>query len=167
MYGKEYCSLHANPLAWSLGQVKLDSDKWKLWKNLLEWIDFFSKFGFRESTWKNIKPNLRQRLNYWNTDVFSLLDILAFNNWWRWKQQVSSGFCLYCNGKCEVSFDKINVSYMYIIWRKTKWRFGFNLVSTRTRSEFNYKMYYFKWPFLIAPLVFSYIYLLTAVDDII
>jgi hypothetical protein len=29
-------SLHANPLAWSLGQVKLDSDKWKLWKNLLE-----------------------------------------------------------------------------------------------------------------------------------
>ena len=29
-------SLHANPLAWHLGQVKLDSDKWKLWKNLFE-----------------------------------------------------------------------------------------------------------------------------------
>ena len=29
-------SLHANPLARSPGQVKLDSDKWQLWKNLLE-----------------------------------------------------------------------------------------------------------------------------------
>ena len=29
-------SLRANPLAWSLGQVKLDLDKWKLWKNLFE-----------------------------------------------------------------------------------------------------------------------------------
>jgi hypothetical protein len=28
-------SLHANQLAKSLGRVKLDSDKWKLWKNLL------------------------------------------------------------------------------------------------------------------------------------
>jgi len=28
------CSLRANPLAWSPGQVKLDSDKWKLLKNL-------------------------------------------------------------------------------------------------------------------------------------
>ena len=28
-----YCSLRANPLARSPGQVKLDSDKWKLWKN--------------------------------------------------------------------------------------------------------------------------------------
>jgi len=26
--------VHANPLAWSLEQVKLDSDKWKLCKNL-------------------------------------------------------------------------------------------------------------------------------------
>jgi hypothetical protein len=31
-----YCSLHANPLARSLEQVKLDLDKWKLWKNLFE-----------------------------------------------------------------------------------------------------------------------------------
>ena len=29
-------SLHANPLARSPGQVKLDSDKWKLWENLFE-----------------------------------------------------------------------------------------------------------------------------------
>jgi hypothetical protein len=29
-------SLRANPLARSLGQGKLDSDKWKLWKNLLQ-----------------------------------------------------------------------------------------------------------------------------------
>jgi hypothetical protein len=28
-------SLCAYPLAWSPGQVKLDSDKWKLWKNYL------------------------------------------------------------------------------------------------------------------------------------
>jgi len=27
-------SLRTNPLARNLGQVKLDSDKWKLWKNL-------------------------------------------------------------------------------------------------------------------------------------
>lgn len=30
-------SLHANPLAWSPGQVKLDSDKRKSWKNLFEY----------------------------------------------------------------------------------------------------------------------------------
>jgi len=30
------CSLRANPLARSQGQVKLNSDKWKLWKNLFE-----------------------------------------------------------------------------------------------------------------------------------
>jgi hypothetical protein len=29
-------SLRANPLARSPGQVKLDPDKWKLWKNLFE-----------------------------------------------------------------------------------------------------------------------------------
>jgi hypothetical protein len=29
-------SLRANPLAPSLGQVKLVSDKWELWKNLFE-----------------------------------------------------------------------------------------------------------------------------------
>jgi len=32
---KYICSLHANPLVRNQGQVKLDSDKWKLWKNLL------------------------------------------------------------------------------------------------------------------------------------
>ena len=34
-------SLHANPNARSPGQVKLDSDKWKLWQNLFEWIEVF------------------------------------------------------------------------------------------------------------------------------
>jgi len=29
-------SLHANTLARRPGQVKLDSNKWKLWKNLFE-----------------------------------------------------------------------------------------------------------------------------------
>jgi len=29
-------NLRANPLTQSLGQVKLDSDKWKLWKNFFE-----------------------------------------------------------------------------------------------------------------------------------
>ena len=48
-------SLLANPLAQSPEQVKLDSDKWKLWKNLFEWIEFFSKFGFRSSRWLKIK----------------------------------------------------------------------------------------------------------------
>ena len=52
-------SLCVNPLAQSLGQVKLDSDKWKLWKNLFEKIENFSKFGFRANRW--IK--LRQRLS--------------------------------------------------------------------------------------------------------
>jgi hypothetical protein len=33
---KLFNSLCTNPLAWSLWQVKLDSDKWKLWKNLFE-----------------------------------------------------------------------------------------------------------------------------------
>jgi hypothetical protein len=32
----KYSSLHTNSLARSPGQVKLDSDKWKLWKNLFE-----------------------------------------------------------------------------------------------------------------------------------
>ena len=45
-------SLLANPLAQSPGQVKLNSDKWKLWKNLFEWIEKISKFGFRASMWK-------------------------------------------------------------------------------------------------------------------
>jgi hypothetical protein len=31
-----YYTLHANPIAQSPGQVKQDSDKWKLWKNLFE-----------------------------------------------------------------------------------------------------------------------------------
>jgi hypothetical protein len=29
-------SLRINPLPWSMGQVKLNSNKWKLWKNLLK-----------------------------------------------------------------------------------------------------------------------------------
>jgi len=32
----QFSSLLANPLAQSQGQVKLDSDKWKLWKNLFQ-----------------------------------------------------------------------------------------------------------------------------------
>ena len=68
-------SLHANPLALSLGhivesgvkhhqvklipgQVKLDSDKWKLWMYLFKLTVIFSKLGFRGSRWKT----LRQRL---------------------------------------------------------------------------------------------------------
>ena len=53
-----YCcygsSLRTNPLALSLGQVKLDSDKWKLWKNLFEQIEKISKFGFRASKRKKM-----------------------------------------------------------------------------------------------------------------
>ena len=51
-------SLQANPLPWSPGQVKLDSDTWKLWKNV--WINgfFFSKFGFRASRWKKVRQRL-------------------------------------------------------------------------------------------------------------
>ena len=51
-------SLCTNPLARSPGQVKLDSDMWKLWKNLFELVENLSKFGFRASRWKT----LRQRL---------------------------------------------------------------------------------------------------------
>ena len=40
-----YFSLHANPLARSRGQVKLDSDKWKFGKNL---------FSFWASLWKKL-----------------------------------------------------------------------------------------------------------------
>ena len=40
-------SLRANPLARSPGQVKLDSDKKKLRKNLFEEIEKKYKFGFR------------------------------------------------------------------------------------------------------------------------
>ena len=53
------CSLHANPLAQNLApQVKLDSDKWKLWKNCLNKFFFWGKFGIWASRWKT----LRQRL---------------------------------------------------------------------------------------------------------
>jgi hypothetical protein len=46
-YGLDYSkpvsisSLRANPLARSLGQVKLDLDKWKLRKNMFEYIENF------------------------------------------------------------------------------------------------------------------------------
>jgi len=33
--GTYQCSLRANPLVRSPGQVKQHSDKWKLWKNLV------------------------------------------------------------------------------------------------------------------------------------
>ena len=38
-----------NPLSQSMVQVKLDSNKWKSGKNLLESIENFSKFDFRAS----------------------------------------------------------------------------------------------------------------------
>ena len=34
-------SLRVNPIARIPGQIKLDSDKWKIWQNLFEWIEFF------------------------------------------------------------------------------------------------------------------------------
>jgi hypothetical protein len=51
-----HLSLRGNPLAQSLGQVKLYSDKWKriCFNNF-----FLSKFGFRATSWKK----LRQRLS--------------------------------------------------------------------------------------------------------
>ena len=51
-------SLCTNPLARSPGQVKLDSDMWKLWKNLFELVENLSKFGFRASRWKKIKAKI-------------------------------------------------------------------------------------------------------------
>jgi hypothetical protein len=51
----KFSSLRANPLVWSLRQVKLDSDKWKIWKNLFEQIEFFSKFRFWASRWKKLR----------------------------------------------------------------------------------------------------------------
>ena len=47
------CSLRTIPLALSPGQVKLDSDKWKLWKNLF-------KFGFRARKGKDWHVHVRQ-----------------------------------------------------------------------------------------------------------
>ena len=38
--GTKY-SFRTNSLARSPGQEKLDSDKWKLWKNLFEYIEIF------------------------------------------------------------------------------------------------------------------------------
>ena len=32
-------TLCANPLAWTLGKLQLDSDMWNLWKNLFEYIE--------------------------------------------------------------------------------------------------------------------------------
>jgi len=52
---KDVDNIHANPLARSTGQVKLDSDKWKLWKNLFEYDSNFSKFGFWASRWKKLR----------------------------------------------------------------------------------------------------------------
>ena len=57
-------SPRANPLVRSLGQVNLDSDKWKLLKNLFEYFFFFfSKFGFRASRWNKLRQRLF--LMYW------------------------------------------------------------------------------------------------------
>ena len=41
-------------------KVKLDLNKWKLWKNLFQSIENFSKFGFRASRWKKFRQRLRQ-----------------------------------------------------------------------------------------------------------
>jgi hypothetical protein len=39
-FSVQHASLRTNPLAWSPGHVKLDSDKLKLWKNWFEWLYF-------------------------------------------------------------------------------------------------------------------------------
>ena len=39
----------------TLTHLPVARDKWKLWKNLFEQIEKFSKFGFRASRWKKIK----------------------------------------------------------------------------------------------------------------
>jgi hypothetical protein len=51
---KKYClSLCTNPLAQNPRQVKLDSDKWKLWKNLYEEIENFLNLAFGQVGEKN------------------------------------------------------------------------------------------------------------------
>ena len=77
----------SNPLARSPGQVKLDSDKWKLWTNILntgKWI-FFSKFGFRASRWKR----LRQRLSC--DQRLAVCDLwLSLHDWKMWPYIICS-----------------------------------------------------------------------------
>ena len=88
-------SLCVNLLARSPGQVKLDSDKWKLWKNLFEYIIFFSKFGFRTSRWKKIRQRLRKiknkLLQRYSNYVSYLFYLDEFCGWFKpWIQRVSN-----------------------------------------------------------------------------
>jgi hypothetical protein len=58
----------------ALGQVKLDSDMWKLWKNLFELVENLSKFGFRASRWKKLRQRLwPQWLGLTNYKMYSML----------------------------------------------------------------------------------------------
>jgi hypothetical protein len=68
-----YNRLHVNPLARNQEQVKLDSDEWKLWKNLFEYIELFSIFGFRASTGVNIAFHFK---TIYNEKWMKLLSIL-------------------------------------------------------------------------------------------
>jgi hypothetical protein len=57
-------SLNVNLLAQRPGQEKLDSDKWKFSNakkkmNLFDYIENFSKFGFRASRWKKLMQRLK------------------------------------------------------------------------------------------------------------
>ena len=88
-------SLYVNLLARSPGQLKLDSDKWKLWKNLFEYIIFFSKFGFRTSRWKKIWQRLRKiknkLLQRYSNYVSYLFYLDEFCGWFKpWIQRVSN-----------------------------------------------------------------------------
>jgi hypothetical protein len=51
----ENTSLHTNPLARSPGQVKLDSEKWKLWEILFQKIENVSKILLSGMSVKRIK----------------------------------------------------------------------------------------------------------------
>ena len=96
-----YSSLRANPLARSPGKVKLDSDKWKLWKNLFEWIEKFSKFGCRASRWKKLRQrNYRYCAIYCHSYCEITLKLFAsirdVNRFWSSRQIDADGTAVRC-----------------------------------------------------------------------
>ena len=90
------CSLCANPLARSPGQVQLDSDKWKLWKNFFNKYNFFLNLAFGQVKYRGRWKKLWQRLKFFyfahfekQCNLVTKLDGIhgryshCYNSWWK------------------------------------------------------------------------------------
>ena len=67
-----FYNLHSNSLARSPGQVKPDSNKRNLWKNLFELIEHFSNFGFWARRWQKLMQKMHLMRKFGSAFFLSL-----------------------------------------------------------------------------------------------